>query len=171
MIIFLLGMPGCGKSTVGRELARETGFLLIDLDTYIIQKEKISIPQIFKTKGEDYFRKAETNALNEIISKNKKAIVAVGGGTPCFNNNMSVMLQGGKTIYLKAAPDVLATRIENDITERPLFAKFKGQKLKEKVAAMLGHREKYYKKAAHSIEAGEKNAAALVAEIKGVLEI
>ncbi len=171
MLIFLIGMPGSGKSTIGREFARETNFLLIDLDNYLVQKEKLSIPQIFKTKGEDYFRKAEANCLKEIIAKNKKAIVSVGGGTPCFNDSMQVMQKGGKTVYLKAAPEVLATRIENDITERPLFTKLKSHKLQEKITSMLEHREKFYKKAFATIETGEKSAAEVVAEIKQHLNI
>jgi len=164
-------MPGSGKSTIGRELAREIDFLLIDLDNYIIQKEKLSIPQIFKTKGEDYFRKAETNYLKEIIAKNKKAIVSVGGGTPCFNDSLQVMQKGGKTVYLKAVPEVLATRIENDITERPLFTKLKGNKLREKVTSMLEHREKFYKKASVTIETGEKNTVTISQEIIQTLNL
>lgn len=166
-----MGMPGSGKSTIGRELARETDLLLIDLDNYIIQKEKLSIPQIFKTKGEDYFRKAETNCLKEIVAKNKKAIVSVGGGTPCFNDSLQVMQKGGKTVYLKAAPEILATRIENDITERPLFNKLKGPKLREKVTSMLEHREKFYKKAAAIIETDNKTVSAIAQEIIQALSI
>jgi shikimate kinase len=169
MLIFLIGMPGSGKSSIGKQLAALMDHELIDLDTYIVQKERLSIPQIFKTKGEDHFRKAETSALNEIIEKHKKAIVAVGGGTPCFNNNMHIMQSGGKCIYLKVSIDELAKRIENDTQERPLFHKLNGRKLKEKITSMLAHREKFYKKALMSFEAEGKAPEVLAKELRGML--
>jgi len=162
-------MPGSGKTTLGLKLAQELNCHFIDSDLYIIQKEKLSIPQIFKTKGEDYFRKAETNSLKEIIEKNKKAVISVGGGTPCFNNNMDVMMKGGKVIYLKTGADDLAARIENDETERPLFSKHKGKKLKEKIVSMLEHREKYYKKALMSFDTTSKTPDTLSKELLGLL--
>mgnify|MGYP001610284418 CR=1 FL=1 len=169
MIIFLIGMPGSGKSSIGKELASLMNCNLIDLDQYIVQKEKLSIPQIFKTKGEDYFRKAETSALKEIIEKTKKAIVAVGGGTPCYNNNIAVMQAGGKCIYLKVSVDTLAERLEKDSNERPLFHKLNGRKLKEKVESMLAHREKFYKKALISFDAEGKTPEVFAKELKGLL--
>lgn len=169
MIIFLIGMPGSGKSTIGRALARETGYTLIDLDTYIVQKEKLSIPQIFKTKGEEYFRAAETGALREIVEKTKDAIVAVGGGTPCYNNNMKLMQGSGKTVYLKAGPQTLADRVEKDTTERPLFSKLKGKKLQEKITTMLAHRERYYNQAPLILDTETKTPETLTKELKGFL--
>lgn len=169
MIIFLIGMPGSGKSTIGRALARETGYPLIDLDTYIVQKEKISIPQIFKTKGEEYFRAAETGALREIVEKSKNAIVATGGGTPCYNNNMKLMQNAGKTVYLKAGAQTLAQRVEKDVTERPLFSRLKGKKLHEKIVSMLAHRERYYKQAPLILDTDNKTPETLTKELKGFL--
>jgi len=163
-------MPGSGKSSIGKELAREMGCNLIDLDQYIIQKERISIPEIFKTKGEDYFRKAETAALKEILEKTKKAVVAVGGGTPCFNNNIALMQSGNaKCVYLKASVDTLAGRIENDPNERPLFSKLNGHKLKEKITSMLAHREKFYKKSLISFDAEGKTPEVIAKELAGLL--
>lgn len=169
MIIFLIGMPGSGKSSVGKELAKLTGYNLLDLDAFIVQKEKISIPQIFKTKGEDYFRKAESSALKEIIEKSKDTIIAVGGGTPCFNDNMKLMQEGGKTIYLTAKIETIANRIENDTNERPLFHKLNGRKLKEKITSMLAHREKFYKKAPFIFDTEGRSAETCAKEIKGLL--
>ncbi|MGZ3862773.1 MAG: shikimate kinase [Bacteroidia bacterium] len=169
MLIFLIGMPGSGKTSIGKELAKLTGANLIDLDEYIAKKENLSIPAIFKTKGEDYFRKAETNCLKEIIERSKKTIVSVGGGTPCFNRNMDVLLNGGKVVYLKASAEELAARIEADPNERPLFSKHKGKKLLEKVASMLEHREKYYSKALMSFETSGKTPEVLAKELAGLI--
>lgn len=163
-------MPGSGKSTIGKALAAELNCNLIDLDQYIVQKEKLSIPNIFKTKGEDYFRKAETSALKEIIEKNKKGVVAVGGGTPCYNNNMAVMQTGTKCVYLQVSIDTLCNRIENDTTERPLFHKLNGRKLKEKITSMLGHREKFYQKALMSFKAEGKTPEVFAKELAGLLK-
>lgn len=169
MIIFLIGMPGSGKSSIGKALARQTGYNVIDLDSFIIQKEKLSIPQLFKTKGEEYFRAAETTALKEIVARHPDAIVAVGGGTPCYNNNMQLMQQSGKTVYLKASADTLTTRIEKDVNERPLFNKLKGARLKEKIASMLSHREKFYKQAPLILDTDSKDPEALARELKNFL--
>jgi shikimate kinase len=170
MLIFLIGMPGSGKTSIGRELAKETGYRLMDLDAYIVDKEKLSIPNIFKTKGEDYFRAAETRCLKEIMEKVKDSIIAVGGGTPCYNNNMQLMQNGGKTIYLKASVDSLVKRIEDDSNERPLFAKMNGRKLHEKIESMLSHREKFYRKAPMSFDTEGRTPAQCAKELAPLLK-
>lgn len=162
-------MPGSGKTSIGKELAKLIGANLIDLDEYIAKKENLSIPTIFKTKGENYFRKAETNCLKEIIERSKKTVVSVGGGTPCFNRNMEVLLGGGKVVYLKANVEELAKRIEADPNERPLFSKHKGKKLAEKITSMLEHREKYYNKALMSFETDGKTPDILAKELAGLI--
>jgi len=154
-------MPGSGKTTIGKELAKQLNADFIDLDSYIIAKEKLSIPQIFKTKGETYFRRAETTALTELLTKKKPGVVALGGGTPCFNGNMQRMNESGKTVYLIAPVAVLARRIEADITIRPLFNKLNGDKLEEKIASMLAHRKQFYGQASISIDTENETAASL----------
>ena len=165
MLLFLCGMPGSGKTTVGKELAKSLNCNLIDLDEYIAKKENLAIPAIFKTKGEDYFRKTESACLKELLAKAKNAVISVGGGTPCFGQNMKIMSEGGKTIYLKATPQTLTTRLSEDKNIRPLFAKFKGDKLKEKVESMLGHRERHYLKADIKLDTEGKTAAEVAKEI------
>src|ERR1700756_4715614 len=91
MLLFLCGMPGSGKTTVGKDLSKLLNCNLIDLDEYIAKKENLAIPVIFKTKGEDYFRKAESACLKELSAKSHNAVVSVGGGTPCFGQNMKMM--------------------------------------------------------------------------------
>lgn len=169
MLVFLTGMPGSGKTTIGKELAKLLSATLIDLDEYIAKKEKLSIPYIFKTKGEDYFRRAENTCLKELVEKNANAVVSVGGGTPCFNNNMQIMMQGGKAIYLKAKPETLCKRIEEDKNPRPLFAKLKGDKLKDKIVSMLSHREKYYLKAIINMDTEGKSQIDIAKEISALV--
>lgn len=162
-------MPGSGKSTIGRMLARRLDVSLIDLDEYIVQKEKLSIPQLFKTKGEEYFRDAETRNLKELLQKKTDCIVSVGGGTPCYNNNMAVMSAGGQSVYLKTSPAELARRIEADDDQRPLLAKLHGKKLVEKITSMLAHREKFYVQAGVSVTTDGKTAEAVADELGSML--
>jgi shikimate kinase len=169
MIIYLIGMPGSGKSTVGKELAKLLQAEFTDLDEYISRKEKLSIPQIFKTKGEAYFRRTESASLQELADRNKTIVVATGGGTPCYNNNMPIMLKNGKTVYLEASPATLAQRIENDTTIRPLFSRLKGKKLLEKVTSMLEHRGKFYTTSPLRINTENKTAAEAAGEIQALL--
>ena len=85
--IFLVGMPSSGKSTLGRRLARALGYRFADLDKLIVQDQKRTIPEIFASEGEDYFRKVEQRILRA-TQQNRSLVVATGGGAPCFFDNM-----------------------------------------------------------------------------------
>ena len=106
MRVFLIGFMGCGKSTIGKALAKQMGFDFIDLDKYIEKKEVKSIQQIFKKKGELSFRKMEGIALLEVCKKNN-IVIATGGGTPCFLKNMQTILEKGRSIYIKMGAEEL----------------------------------------------------------------
>ena len=88
---FLMGMPGSGKSTLGKRLAAKLNVLFIDLDEYIVQKEKKTIETIFELHGEALFRELERNYLLEIINSGSVFLLALGGGSPCFNNNIELI--------------------------------------------------------------------------------
>ena len=97
--IYLIGFMGSGKSTLGTLLSNSLNFNFIDTDKLIEKRNSMSISNIFKTKGELFFRNEETKIIKEII-KLKKTIVSTGGGMPCFNNNIETLNKYGKTIYL-----------------------------------------------------------------------
>lgn len=147
MRIYLIGITGCGKSTLGKQLAKNYGYDLIDLDDYIIEKQGKSIDNIFEEHGEEYFRKLEQNALLEINYDN--VVVSTGGGAPCFYDNMDLMNRLGKTIWLNPDSEVVTTRLWNsqNTDNRPLI---KG-KSREEVLAFIKHklkeRQKFYAKA------------------------
>jgi len=103
MKIVLLGYMASGKSSIGMKLANMLNVSFVDLDDLISEKEKLSIPAIFKTKGEIYFRKKEIDYLNEFLLQKDNFILAVGGGTPCYGNNMSIINNHSKSIYLKSS--------------------------------------------------------------------
>lgn len=119
---FLVGMPGSGKSTIGRFLAQKLGLPFIDLDEVIVRVEGQEITDIFKLKGEDYFRKLETRCLTNQIKLKGGFVLATGGGTPCFYGNMNLMNQNGLTIFIDAPTDILFNKLsKKGIQKRPLL--------------------------------------------------
>ena len=98
--VVIVGFPGAGKSTIGKRLADELSMTFIDLDLYIEEKYHTAIPLLFQRYGESAFRTLESAALEEVITK-ENAIIAVGGGTPCFNDNMTKINANAFSIYLQ----------------------------------------------------------------------
>ncbi len=146
-LIFICGFMGCGKTTQGKKLAKEMGYYFIDLDEYIANKFDKNITDIFKEVGETEFRIIETNALNECINENQKTILATGGGTPYFNNNMELMKQNGKVIYLKMTPLELFGRLFNAKGDRPLIKDKEDQDMLLYIENLLSTREVFYNQA------------------------
>src|SRR5688572_23576380 len=148
MKVFLIGMPGAGKSTLGRELAVLLNYPYFDLDAEIEQSAGISIPEIFSQFGEEYFRELESNILKKVSFSAEKAVIATGGGTPCFHNNLEFMNAHGLTVYLKAGPQILANRlVKTDLTNRPLFQGKTKDDLHHFLAETLAKRATFYAQA------------------------
>ncbi|HKI87786.1 MAG TPA: shikimate kinase [Draconibacterium sp.] len=150
MRIYLIGYMGCGKSTLGRRLSKHAGLQFIDMDNYIEERNYKTIPQIFAEEGEAEFRKKERKALEE-LAEFTDIVIATGGGAPCFFDNIDVMNRTGKTIYLNIDPGILADRLMNSKTERPLI---KGKSREELVAFIdetLRRRNGFYKQAHYQI--------------------
>jgi shikimate kinase len=145
-IVFLNGMPGSGKSTFGRKLSRSLSFDFIDLDDFIAQETSMSPMQWILKHGEPRFREVESEQLNALIEK-RRVVIACGGGTPCFNNNVYTMLQAGFGIYLKMSPKALYSRLsqQKGFEGRPLL----NQEGKSKLLVLeetLAEREVFYNK-------------------------
>jgi len=124
MIIILLGYMGSGKSLVGKTLASKLSFPFIDLDSYIEHIEQKTISDIFSSKGEIYFRKVEKKYLTNIIETKNNYVLATGGGTPCYANNMKLLLNNDSiiTIYLKTDLEILVDRLFIEKENRPLIS-------------------------------------------------
>ncbi|MDE6407987.1 MAG: shikimate kinase [Anaeroplasmataceae bacterium] len=118
MRIYLIGLPGVGKSSVGKALAEKIGYTFIDLDTYIEQQAMLFVDEIFHLYGEEYFRALETNCLKE-VSSNENIVVSCGGGIIKARKNKEYM--DGACIYLKANLDTIQARIDAQTIERPLL--------------------------------------------------
>ena len=149
--IIIIGYMGAGKTTVGRALAKETGMQFYDLDWYIEARMHKTVPQLFAERGEDGFRRVESNMLHE-AAEFEDVIISSGGGTPCFFDNMDYMNAQGDTVYLKASPDVLCAHLKMGKVKRPLLEGKSEEELRSFVASQLEQREPYYMKAKHVLD-------------------
>ena len=126
---FLIGMPASGKSRLGKHISNKLNLKFIDLDDEIENFLQMKIIDIFNEKGEVFFRKMETSILSEIIKKYDEFIMATGGGTPHFNNNISLINKSGISIFIDTDREILKERIlRND--KRPIFKGVKSLDLK-----------------------------------------
>lgn len=137
----------CGKTTLGRALAKTLCREFIDLDFYIEQRFRTTIRQIFATKGEEEFRRMECEMLRE-VGEMQDVVIACGGGTPCFHGNMDYMLSRGTTIYLETAESRILERLLRNRARRPLMAEKKEEELTAEIHAGLTARLPHYTRAA-----------------------
>ncbi len=150
--IYVIGLPGCGKTTLGIGLAKELGLEFIDLDEAIELTEGSTISDIFKTKGEDYFRNLERVVLHDTFLK-ENVLVATGGGGACFFDNIEQINSNGKSLYLKVSVEELYKRLYGkEVEHRPLLKDKTGEELKKEIRFKLENRKKYYEEAHHIVE-------------------
>ncbi len=141
--LFLLGFMGCGKTHWGRILAEKLKRPFLDLDGLITTQSGKSISEIFVEKGEPDFRILERDALHS-ISIFPPSVVATGGGTPCFFDNMDWMNENGTTVYLNTPPTLLAERLRLEKDFRPLLSGVKEVDLQDFIVKKLQEREAFY---------------------------
>ena len=170
MKIVLLGYMASGKSSIGKRLAKMLSMSFLDLDDYIIDKEKMSISEIFKEKGEVYFRLIENKYLKEILKKDNDFILALGGGTPCYANNMDE-INKGKTvsIYLQGSTQTMINRLIKKKSKRPLIASLTDDKIPEFVAKHLFERRRFYEQAKTTVKIDDKTKKEVAKELKKLL--
>lgn len=143
--IILIGFMGAGKTTVGKLLAKERDLQFTDTDERIVEEQGMSIPDIFKTYGEPYFRDLETDLLRRMQSDTENCVISVGGGMPVREENRKLLRKLGCVIYLSASKETIISRVSGD-GSRPLLA---GEDLEAKVSALMKARENLYRQAAH----------------------
>ncbi|MCW5910410.1 MAG: shikimate kinase [Cyclobacteriaceae bacterium] len=150
MKIYLIGLPGCGKSTLGRQLARELSVAFIDLDQEIEKLVGLSVREIFKQYGESFFRKQESETLRTISEAYTEFVMATGGGAPVFHDNMKLMNAAGKTVFLDVPTREITNRIlqsNKNKEERPLLASLAPDELKDKIEFLRSQRISFYREA------------------------
>lgn len=138
---------GSGKSTHGKKLASLLKREFIDLDNFIVSKYGMTIDDLFAQKGEKEFRNIESKELTNIINIDKAMIVSLGGGTPCFNNNIELIKRSGLLIYIQMDAKSLANRLMNAKSSRPLIKNKSNDELLFFISDTLKNREIYYNQA------------------------
>jgi shikimate kinase len=147
MRIFIIGFMGSGKSYTGIRLAQQLEFPFVDLDAYIEDQNDKSIDQIFEESGEASFRQIEKTAL-ESLHAYEKVVVACGGGTPCFFDNIDWMKKQGTTIFLDLPPHILEQRLQKGMDHRPLIKNMdKAGDLRAYIESTLEARRPFYQQA------------------------
>ena len=149
MKIVLLGYMGSGKSAMGRIVSTVFSLRGIDLDNYIEQAEQSTIPDIFRQYGEGGFRQIESFHLHQLMDSDEDFVLSLGGGTPCFCDNMDYMKGKCVSIYLSASPIVLAQRLAESSSKRPLIEGKTGDELLEYIQQSISQREPFYSQADH----------------------
>lgn len=152
--IFLIGYMGSGKTTLGKAYARENKLAFIDLDWYIEERMHQSISDLFAKQGEAGFRELERKMLHE-AGEFEDTVIACGGGTPCFFDNMEYMNAAGDTVFLDVHPDVLFRRLKVAKAKRPLLANKTDEELMDTIISTLKRRLPFYEQA-HFRFNGEK---------------
>lgn len=158
--IFLTGFMGSGKSYWGRIWAQQSGYRFYDLDDVIETAQQKTIVQIFESSGEAYFRNLETATLQE-FEKKQHCIIACGGGTPCFNNNMQWMNAHGTTLYLKATALEIINRVRGEQEHRPLIKNLPAEELLPFIQNKLQQREPFYIQAKYVLPVSTLTAATI----------
>ncbi len=163
---------GSGKSVIGRELSLKVNKKFIDLDSYIEEKEKDSISNIFKNNGDLYFRKQESKYLKEILNKNNDVVLSIGGGTPCYFDNLDMIISNNNvSFYLKNSNIQLTSRLFNEKNKRPLISNISSEeKLLEFVSKHLFEREFFYNSATYKIDCNDKSVSNVVDDIISSLQ-
>jgi shikimate kinase len=163
-IFFLIGFMGAGKSYRGRQWAAAAGWRFVELDALLEVEAGKPIARIFAEEGEAYFRQRES-ALLKTCGGGQPTVVATGGGTPCFFDNMAWMNSHGTTIYLKASPALLAQRLQPEKEQRPLLHGIGDHELEQFIAQKLADREPFYNQAEIVVDAGAAHGELLLGDV------
>ena len=150
--IILVGMSASGKTSLGEALSNALNIPFIDTDEEIEKKTGKSISEIFSREGEAQFRLYEQGIIRQLIDF-PKSVIAVGGGLPCHNNHMDVILDMGIVIYLDTSVDILVDRLIKNSSDRPLYSGLDASKIGHRTSTLKSKREGFYQRAHKHIDA------------------
>ena len=154
---------GSGKTVFAKEVSRLTGVPYIDTDEAIVRATGSSVYDLFLQRGENTFRKLENRILRSAIARNETRIISTGGGMPCHSDNMTLMLETGLVVYLRAPIASLADRLRGEESSRPLLVNRGTMSLEERIRGLLDAREEYYAKAHVTIDTDRHSPEEIVA--------
>jgi len=163
--VYLVGMMGSGKTTLGKALAQKTGLEFVDTDRLVVERTWVCVATIFEFEGEPGFRRREASVIAEVAARTG-CVVATGGGAILAEENRRAMRESGTVIYLRARVESLWERTRHD-SSRPLLATADP---KATLAALLAEREALYREAAHIVvDTGSQSAGSLAARVLAAL--
>ena len=163
MKLFLIGYMGCGKSSLGRKLAKAANFRFVDMDSMIEQREGASVSDIFAYAGEEYFRRVERNIIEEIAQVQESLVISTGGGVPTWEDNMERINSIGESFYLRRTARQIASRLSpHGRNKRPKLRGLNDEELVEFMTRNMAEREPYYMQATHVVDCSDKSDESLV---------
>ncbi|MCI8502681.1 MAG: shikimate kinase [Dorea sp.] len=157
--IVLIGFMGVGKSTVSEYLGKRYSMKTVEMDQIIEERKKMSIPDIFKTYGEEYFRDLETELLKELQSE-RNVVISCGGGTALRECNVAEMKKNGRVVLLTASPKLIYSRVK-DIDDRPVLY---GRKTVEGISELMEERREKYEAAADIVIQTDNKSVSTICE-------
>ncbi len=169
--VVLIGLPGSGKSTFGRQLASVLNFPYYDLDNLIEANYKMKIPEIFSEFGEGQFRDWETESLKKILQFQESFVLASGGGCPCFNENIDLINEHAVSVYLDVPLEEISKRLGvSKIQTRPMFQDLDRFEIRMKLKTLLADREYFYNQAKIKLSGEDFSAELLISELISLLK-
>ncbi|HAE35062.1 MAG TPA: shikimate kinase [Chitinophagales bacterium] len=162
MRIYVLGYMGSGKTTQGQKLAKKLGLDFYDLDALIEDAAGMKVAEIFAEKGEQHFRELEADVLRGTVLF-PDAVIACGGGTPCYYNNMQWMNNRGATVWFHLPPEIIAGRIKKKKAKRPLIAHLPDEEILPFIREKLQERSYFYGKAQFHFDLSEMSVKEIAA--------
>lgn len=164
--VILVGLPGSGKSTFGKQLAQSLGFPYLDLDQVIEDYHALTIPEIFSRYGEGTFREWETESLKRLLTRGESFVLATGGGAPCFNDNMDLINEKGISVYLDVPLEAISQRLKSSkIQNRPMFEGLDQGEIILKLKSLQAQREYFYNQAKIKLSGEDFSAELLMYEL------
>lgn len=166
--IFMVGARGCGKTTIGKQLAQALGYDFVDTDIFMQQSSKMTVAEVVELEGWPGFRQRESQALLDVTTRHR--VIATGGGMVLSESNRRFMYDKGSVIYLRVPAELLALRLENSpqAHQRPTLT---GRPIAEEMADVLASREALYQSVAHYTIDATQDPRAVVVNVMRVLRL
>lgn len=171
MILFLVGYMGCGKSSLGRKIAKRAEMRFVDMDSVIEEREGASVGDIFRYEGEEYFRGKERELIEEVALAADDVVVSTGGGVPTWQDNMSRMNEIGVVVYLRRTAERIASRLSpHGRQKRPKLRGLNDEELVRFMRENMAEREPFYSQARYCIDCDNLSDEELIEKIVSILK-
>jgi shikimate kinase len=161
-LFFLVGLMGSGKTYWGNIISKNKEIVFLDMDELIEADLGMSVANIFSQFGETFFREKEAALIKQLVTTKHHTIIATGGGTPCFYNNMDLMNKNGITVWLNESADILNHRIKQSKLQRPLVSNLQDAEIQPYLETLLKSRLQVYSKCKYHLTGTEINKTNLL---------